>query len=400
MRMLPRFALQVLVALLFAAIGSHALAQTGDVGLVEKKTFTMAIYTTTGGQVIRDLKIGWESYGALNATRDNVIVVPHFFSSSSHAAGKYKADDPAPGYWNAVIGPGKPIDTDKYFIVASDTLVNLNTKDPNVITTGPASINPETGKPYGLAFPIVTIKDFVRVQKALLDSLGVRKVHAVVGASMGAMQTIEWAATYPDFVERIVPVIGTAELDAFTIGRLNLWASAITLDPNWNGGDYYGKAEPISGLALALKMVTLDARHFGWADKAFGRRWAQPDRDPGRNFTNKYAVEDTLDRAALARARVSDANSFLYLVKANQLFIAGHKESLDAGLAEIKAKALFVPAASDLLLPPQFSKHAVDILKSRGQQAELVEIPGDGGHLDGLLAVQKVGEAIAKFLAQ
>lgn len=389
-----------LFMLSFAASLAVAQEKVGDVGIVAKRTFAMASYTTAGGAKIRDLKVGWESYGTLNAARDNVIIVPHFFSGTSHAAGKYKAEDAAPGYWNSIIGPGKAIDTDKFYVVSVDSLVNLNTKDPNVVTTGPASIDPDTGKPYGMRFPIVTIRDFVNVQKALLDSIGVKKVYAAIGASMGSMQAIEWAAAYPELVERLVAVIAAVEMDAFTIGRLNLWASAITLDPNWGGGDYYGKTEPTQGLALALKMVTLDARHYGWADRAFARKWAAPERDPAKAFESKYAIEDTLDRAALARARVSDANSFLYLVKANQLFVAGHEESLEAGLSKIKAKALFIPASSDLLLPSAFSRRAVEILKSQGKKAELVEIDGDGGHLDGVLAVAKVGDRIAKFLAK
>src|SRR5690349_1640449 len=235
------------VAVVLAA--SPALAQ-GSVGIVEKKVFSMPSYTTALGQTIKDVKVGWESYGTLNAAGDNAIMVPHFFSGNSHAAGKYKEADTAPGYWDAIIGPGKAIDTSKFFVVSVDTLVNINTKDPNTTTTGPASINPDTGKPYGMSFPIVTFRDFVNVQKAVLDSLGVKKLHAVVGASGGAFQALEWAAAYPDHVQRVVPVIGIGEADGWTIGRVHLWADAIMSDPNWNGGDYYGKAEPLAGLAL------------------------------------------------------------------------------------------------------------------------------------------------------
>src|SRR5690242_16466983 len=166
------------LALFLIAFATPALAQ-GSVGIVEKKVFSMPSYTTAGGQTIKDLKVGWESYGQLNAAGDNAIMVPHFFSGNSHAAGKYKEADAAPGYWDAIIGPGKPLDTSKFFVVSVDTLVNINTKDPNTTTTGPASINPDTGKPYGMTFPIVTFRDFVNVQKAVLDSLGVKKLHAV-----------------------------------------------------------------------------------------------------------------------------------------------------------------------------------------------------------------------------
>jgi homoserine O-acetyltransferase/O-succinyltransferase len=393
------FGRAALVAIL-ALVAAPVWAQGGSVGIVEKKVFTMPSYTTTGGATLTDVKVGWEAYGTLNAARDNVIIVPHFYTGNSHAAGRYKAEDPVPGYWEPIIGPGKPIDTDKFYVVSVDSLVNLNTKDPNTTTTGPATLNPATGKPWGMSFPIVTFRDFVNVQKALLDSLGVRKLHAAIGASMGALQSIEWAAAYPDFVERLIPVIGIAEIDAYSIERINLWASAVTLDPNWNNGDYYGKTEPTAGLAFALKMVTLDTRHQGWAEKTFGRKWAAADRDPAKSWENKYLFEDTLDKAGAARARSADANSFLYLAKANQLFVAGHAANLEEGLAKIKAKSLFIPAQSDLLLVPGYARRAVDILRKQGKSAELIVIEGDGGHLDGVFAVAKVGEDIRKFLQQ
>jgi homoserine O-acetyltransferase/O-succinyltransferase len=369
-------------------------------GIVEKKTFSMPSYTTQNGGTIKSVKVGYETYGTLNATRDNVVLITHFFSGNSHAAGKYAASDPAPGYWDAIIGAGKPIDTDRYFVISSDTLVNLNTKDGKTVTTGPATVNPDTGKPYGMSFPIVTVRDFVNVQKALLDSLGIKKLHAVAGASMGALQAFEWAAAYPDMVPRLIPVIGAAELNAFGIEWANVWAAPIRLDPRWNNGDYYGKEEPVEGLALALKTITIHARHHGWAARTFGRKWAAPDRDPAKSWSNLFAIEDAIDKVAAARAKISDANSLLYLVKANQLFVTGHKGSLEEGLKDIKAKVLLLPAASDLLLFPDFSREAMDILKKHGRDVRYEEIPGDGGHLDGVLAVAKVGETIRKFLTE
>jgi homoserine O-acetyltransferase/O-succinyltransferase len=369
-------------------------------GVVEKKTFAMPAYTTINGATIKDVKVGYETYGTLNPARDNVVLIAHFFSGNSHAAGKYAASDAASGYWDAIIGAGKPIDTDRFFVISSDTLVNLNTKDGKTVTTGPASANPDTGKPYGMSFPIVTIRDFVNVQKALLDSLGIKKLHAVTGASMGALQAFEWAAAYPEMVPRLIPVIGAAELNAFGIEWANVWASPIRLDPRWNNGDYYGKEEPVDGLAVALKILTIHARHYGWATKTFGRKWAAPDRDPAKSWSNMFAIEDTIDKVASARAKISDANSLLYLVKANQLFVTGHKGSLEEGLKDIKAKVLLLPATSDMLLFPDFSREAMDILKKQGRDVRYEEIPGDGGHLDGVLAVTKVGETIRKFLTE
>ena len=369
-------------------------------GVVEKKTFAMPAYTTVNGQTIKNVRIGWESYGTLNAAKDNVILVTHFYSGTSHAAGRYAAADAAPGYWDAIIGSGKPIDTDRFFVLSSDTLVNLNVKDPTVVTTGPASVNPDTGKPYGMTFPIVTIRDFVNVQKALLDSLGIKKLRAVAGASMGSLQAYEWAAAYPDMVERIIPVIPAAQSNAFLIEWLDVWAAPIRLDANWNNGDYYGRAEPVQGLAVALKTVTIHARHWGWADKTFGRKWANPDRDPAKDWANRFLIEEAIDKAAAARAKVSDANSFLYLARANQLFITGHRGTLEEGFKDIKAKILMIPAASDILLFPAWSKDAMDVLKQQGKRVDYVEIAGDGGHLDGVTGIAQAGEAIRKFLSE
>src|SRR3989441_6334869 len=366
-------------------------------GPVEKKTFAMPQYQTVAGRTIKNGRVGYETYGTLNAARDNVVLVCHFFSGTSHAAGKNNPSDAAPGYWDAIIGSGKPVDTDKYFVISSDTLVNLSPKDPNVITTGPASIDPDTDKPYGMTFPIVTIRDFVNVQKALLDSLGITRLRAVAGASMGALQALEWAAAYPDMVERAIPVLPAGELPAFTIGWANIWAAPIRLDPRWNGGDYYGRPEPVDGVAEALKIVNLHARHYGWATKTFGRKWAAPDRDPAKSWDNQFAIEETLDRVSRARAQTADANSLLYLVKANQLFVAGHKGSLEDGLRDVTARVLLLPAQSDLLFFPAYARGVRDVLTRHGKTVEYAEIPGDGGHFDGILAVGQVAETIRKF---
>jgi homoserine O-acetyltransferase len=369
-------------------------------GVVDKKTFSLPAYTTVNGQTIKNVRVGWESYGTLNAAKDNAILVTHFYSGTSHAAGRYAPADPVPGYWDAIIGPGKAIDTDRFFVVSSDTLVNLNVKDPTVVTTGPASTNPDTGKPYGMSFPIVTIRDFVNVQKALIESLGIKKLHAVAGASMGSLQAYEWAAAYPDMVERIIPVIPAAQSGAFLIEWLDVWSAPIKLDPHWSNGDYYGKQEPVQGLALALKTVTIHARHWTWADKTFGRKWAAADRDPAKDWANRFLIEETIDKIATARAKVSDANSFLYLARANQLFVTGHRGTMEDGFKDIKARILMIPAESDLLLFPAWSKEAMEILKKQGKRVEYFEIAGEGGHLDGVLAIAKAGEAIRKFLSE
>ncbi len=379
-----------LVALLLAgAAGAYD-------GPVEKKTFTLPSYTTVGGKTITNVKVGYETYGRLNAAGDNAIFVPHFFSGNSHAAGKYQPGDAAAGYWDPIIGAGRPIDTDKYFVISADALANLNTKDPMVTTTGPSTINPDTGKPYGLAFPIVSYRDSVRVHKALLDSLGVKQLQAVAGASGGSIQAMEWAALYPGFVQRVVHVIGPGfDITPFVIEMIDVWMTPIRLDPKWNGGDYYGRDEPLDGIANSLKIITITTRAHGWAEKTFGFRPADAAKDPAAAMGNAFAIEDALMKAGLGRAKTADANSMLYTSKANQLY-----RLTDDEVKGMKAKILFVPASSDMIFPPELSKRAAERYRAQGGVAEVAVIEGDGGHLDGVFSVAKQGEAIRAFLAR
>jgi len=377
----------VFAGLLYVVSGASALAQTQDL-IVEKKTFEMPSYTTVGGATIKNVKIGWEAAGTLNADKSNAVLITHFFSGTSHAFGKYAASDASPGYWNAIIGPGKAIDTNKYYVISSDTLVNLNVNAPNVVTTGPASINPDTGKRYGMSFPIVTMKDFVNVQKALVESLGIRKLKAVAGASMGGLQAYEWAASYPDMVERIVAVIAKPSADPFLIAWLDIWGQPIKLDPKWNGGDYYDKEPPLAGLAAALKIVTLHANHWDWAIKTFGTAPAEEGKDPSKAFENRYKIEAWLDTVAAARAKVSDANHFLYMIKANQL---AHVDP-----SKIRIPALILYSPTDLVFYPPLVED--DAKKIAG--AETGQVPGPNGHLNGVFGMAPLADKISAFLSR
>jgi len=390
-KQLPAWIRTVIAATLLLAL-TEASAYDG---VVEKKVFTLPSYTTVGGKTIKNVRVGYETYGALNAAGDNAIFVPHFFTGTSHAAGKYKPTDAASGYWDPIIGAGKPIDTDKYFVISADALANLNTKDPNVTTTGPASVNPDTGKPYGMSFPVISYRDSVRVHKALVDSLGVKKLHAVAGASGGSIQAMEWAAVYPDLVERVVHVIGPGfDISPYVLEMLDVWTLPIRYDPKWNNGDYYGRDEPAAGVAQALKIVTITARANGWAEKTFDYKWADAARDPGADIGNLFTIEDALNKAGAARAATTDANSMIYTAKANQLY------NLGDDVKKMKAKILFVPAKSDLLFPPELSQRAAERYRAQGGVAEVAVLDGDGGHLDGVLNVAKQGEAIRAFLAR
>jgi len=382
--------------LLLAALAATATPVPAYDGTVEKKTFTLPSYTTVAGKAIKTVRVGYETYGTLNAAGDNAIFIPHFYSGTSHAAGKYAASDAAPGYWDPIIGSGKPIDTDKYFVISADTLANLNTKDPRVVTTGPATVDPDTGKPYGMKFPVIAYRDSVRVHKALVDSLGVKKLYAVAGASGGSLQAMEWAALYPDFVPRVVHVIGPGfDIGPYVIEWVHQWVMPIRLDPKWNGGDYYGKEEPNDGVAKGLELVTFSTRGHAWAEKTFGYKPADAAKNPADAMDNDYAIEDTLTKAGMARAKSVDANSMIYTSKANELY-----RLTDDEVRGMKAKILFVPASSDLVFPPELAKRAAERYRASGGTAEVFVIEGDGGHLDGLLAIAKSGDAIRAFLAK
>ncbi|MCO7250329.1 homoserine O-acetyltransferase [Pseudoalteromonas sp. Ps84H-4] len=389
----------ILLWLVVFSSTAFGAANKADTMLVEKQHFTTKDFTTVSGVTLEQVDIGWESYGKLNANKDNVILITHYFSGTSHAAGKYKADDALPGYWDAIIGPGKAIDTNKYYVISSDTLVNANWHDPNVITTGPASINPKTGKPYGLDFPVVTITDFVNVQKRLLDSLGITKLHAVMGASMGSFQAFEWATRYPDKVERLIHVIGAATMDAWTVAALEKWALPIRLDKNWQQGNYYGKERPLDGLAATMLNITQDAMHPIIYNASF----------PDFNVLDEGALKDirtlpklnqVLAQRAMARAKTQDANHVLYLVRASQLFTAGMQSDLTTALKNVSAKTLLLPATNDLLLRPENMRTVFDTMKAAGKDVEISEIEGGWGHLDGIFSIAPKAQLISEFLEE
>ncbi|HMK76332.1 MAG TPA: homoserine O-acetyltransferase [Thermodesulfobacteriota bacterium] len=369
--------------------------------IVEKKAFSLKEFTLVNGKKISAVQIGYETYGNLASTKDNVILICHYYSGNSHAAGKYSVEEKIPGYWDAIVGPGKPFDTNKYFIVSSDTLCNMNPKSPMVITTGPASINPQTGKPYGMSFPIVTIRDFVNLQYKLLESLGVKKLKAVSGASMGGLQSFEWAVAYPDFVERIIPVISTPKLHGWLVGWMKLWGDPIKLDPKWNNGDYYGKQEPMDGTTYSLMLITLSAQGAEWAEKIFARKWADSQKNPYDAMENQFLVEEGLFKGGLARAKTADANSMLYLNKANALFDIGQGYgSFDEAVKNVRAKTLMIGADTDLLFPPYQIKESVEVFKKMGKNVSYFELKSNFGHLGGILDITQASDVIKKILEE
>jgi len=367
-------------------------------GLVDKKSYTLpGPYTTAAGATIKEVRIGYETIGELNATRDNAILVPHYNSGNSHFAGKYKPDDKAAGYWDAIVGPGKPLDTDKYFLVGVDSLCNINANDGITVTTGPASIDPDTGKCYGMRFPTVQIRDFVNVQKAVMAHLGISKWHAVMGASMGSMQAFEWAASFPDLVGRVIGVVPGPHVDDYDALKLRLLRQMIMLDPKWNGGDYYGTPGPVDGFALALAQMYAYSLAPEWS-ALYNRKWADPAKDPAQSFDNDFASCMWIDAMSKGRIEAGDPNCHMYIQRANELFTIGGKPTLEEGLALIRCKVLLVPSPNDNILYCQHARKARDILQAQGNHVEYFEITGPMGHLNAIFSIQQAAEVITKFL--
>jgi homoserine O-acetyltransferase len=216
---------------------------------------------------------------------------------------------------------------------------------------------------------------------------------------MGALQAVEWGAAYPDMVARVLAVIGVGlESSPYAIATLDLWSAPIRLDPKWNNGDYYGKEEPIDGLAAALKMAMVQSRSPAWAKKQFARKWAEEGKDPLGSFDHQYAVQAWLEQQSRSRAKSYDANSWLYLAKAIQLWQVGQQPSLEAGVRLIKAKTILMPVKSDVLTFSEFSRDAVDTLLAKGRRVDFFEIDEDGGHVDGIVSIGKAAETIRLFM--
>jgi len=404
-RLPTRYLLMLSISLIFFAmlVATESWAkETEQSMIIKKQSHVIDSFTTFSGKTIKNVKLGWESYGTLNQDKSNVILITHYFTGNSHAAGKYNGNDAQAGYWDSIIGPNKAIDTNRFFVISVDSLVNISAFDKNVITTGPASINPDTNKPWGLSFPVVTMRDFVNTQKAVLESLGISKLYAVAGPSMGSMQAIEWASAYPDWVERLISVIGSGASDAWTSAFLEQWTVPITMDANFNGGDYYAKTKdkwPTQGLTHALAIITQSALHPAFFNQLGEQIGYQPvETNVLADINAKPSIVNWLMNRAASRAASMDANHLLYLVRANQLFITGMGSSLQEGLDKIDAKVLLLPAANDLLLMPYHAEKIHAGLKDSKKQSELHYLLGDLGHLEGVSGIASHANTIKAFL--
>ncbi|HJQ58515.1 MAG TPA: alpha/beta fold hydrolase [Vineibacter sp.] len=327
---------------------------------VESRLFTLRDVALDLGGALPECRVAYETYGKLNAAGDNAVLATHGYTSSAHVAGRYAAGKAAPGvaedqlgWWDALIGPGKAIDTDRYFVVGANALGSAHG------SSGPNTADPKTGKPYGPTFPEVTLRDSVRAQKALLDHLGVKRLHAVVGPSMGGFQAFQWAVTYPDFMRGIVPTV-TAPRMRGGLEPIETLISRLATDPNWNGGWYYDKG----GIKTVLEQIRYDTLI------NYGQRELL-----AASIPDPAAREAAIRATARAWAETYDGHSLVVLRKAISRF------DITADYGKIKAKVLYVIAPNDKLFPGAVGPGYAADLRAAGIDITYVELVTDKGHL-------------------
>ncbi len=373
--------------------------QTGaTVGIVEKKRFTFAeppeMLELESKAKIGPVTIAYESCGTLNPDKSNVILVLHALSGDSHMAGYYSADDPKPGWWDIMVGPGKAMDTDKYFVVCSNIIGSC------MGSTGPSSINPDTQKEFGKDFPMITIGDMVRCQKALMDHLGIEKILAVIGGSVGGMQVLEWCVRYPEMIESAIPIATTTRHSALAIAFNEVARQAIMADPNWNDGHYYGDTKPDMGLAIARMIGHITYLSDEAMRLKFGRK-LQNRSALSFEFGAEFQVESYLQYQGNKFIERFDANSFLYITKAADYFDLSRdygSGSLVNAFSKAVCKFLVVSFTSDWLYPTYQSKEMVKAMKKNGLDVSFCEIDAQWGHDAFLLPNPRFSSLLSGFL--
>ena len=362
--------------------------------LVEKKILSIdrPLPLDSGGD-LDQYQLAYETYGTLNAAADNAILVVHALSGDCHAAGRYRQDDAKPGWWDILIGPGKTVDTDRYFVVCSNVIGGC------MGSTGPSSINPATGRPYSLDFPFITIYDMVRAQKELLTQLGVNTLLTVMGGSMGGMQVLAWATMFPDTVRSAVVIASTSRLSAQQIAFDEVGRQCIMGDPNWHDGRYYDNRKPDIGLALARMIAHITYMSDMSLRRKFDRQLQEKDTF-SFHFEKEFQVESYLHHQGSRFVERFDANSYLYLTRAMDYFDLAEEKGHLAGALETarSTKFLIVSYTSDWLFPTYQSKDIVRALKSNNQDVTFCELDSDYGHDAFLLPNEEFNLIITNFL--
>ncbi len=364
-----------------------------SVGIVETKSLEIKEpIKLDSGKVLNDVNVAYETYGELNKEKSNAILICHALTGDAHAAGWHEGAK-KPGWWEIAIGPGKAIDTEKYFVICSNVLGGCKG------TTGPSSINPETGKEYGLEFPVITISDMVKVQKKLIDHFEINQLYAVIGGSMGGMQVLEWMVSYPKMMKKAMPIATAAMSYPQQIAFNAVGRQSIFSDPNWNGGNYYETGKiPRSGLSLARMIAHITYLSDESMDIKFGRGLQDKD-EISYDFTVDFQVESYLKYQGESFVKRFDANSYLYITKAVDLFDLSISNSLIDGLKDVECKVEVISVDSDWLYPTEQSTEIVTALNANDVEVSFSEIKSNYGHDAFLLEKGQLNFILSKFLS-
>ena len=375
-------------------------AWTPDDGVGHRRFFATPAdrpFALDTGVALPAMTVAYETWGQLDDRAGNAILVCHAWTGDSHAVGAAGRGHSTPGWWDDMIGPGRPIDTDRWFVVCANVLGGCQG------STGPASPHPVDGRPYGSRFPVITIRDMVRAQARLANHLGVAAWHSVIGGSMGGMQVLEWAITFPERVRSIVPIATCAQSTAQQIAWGAIGRRAIRLDPLWRGGDYYEAAAgdgPAEGLAVARMVAQVTFRSDNVFTDRFGRELADGSELSGQlDLWQRFEVERYLDHHGEKLIRRFDTNSYLVIGKAMDLHDVGRgRGGLASAMARIRVPTLTVGIWSDMLYPSYQQQQIHRMLDGRGTPSEYVEIDSPHGHDSFLIDLEQVGAPVARFL--
>jgi homoserine O-acetyltransferase len=360
--------------------------------IVEPQSVCFNSISLDSGASLAPVQVCFETYGTLDDRKSNAILILHAFSGDAHAAGA--GADGKLGWWDNSIGPGKAFDTDKYFVICSNVLGGCRG------TTGPSCTNPATGTPYAMSFPVITIGDVVRLQKMLISRLGIERLLAVTGGSMGGMQALQWAVAYPDSVASVIPIAATARHSAQQIAFNEVGRQAIMADPDWNGGNYYGGKPPARGLAVARMVGHITYMSDDSMHEKFGRR-LRGREGYGFDFEVDFEVESYLRYRGSQFVDRFDANSYLYITKAMDYFdLTNGYGSLGAALDRVKSRFLVVSFTSDWLYPSYQSLEIVNALRGRNRDVAYCELTSNYGHDAFLVDIAEQTQILRGFLAR
>jgi homoserine O-acetyltransferase/O-succinyltransferase len=360
--------------------------------IIETKYYTFAEkepFMTESGKPLSPVTLAYETYGNLNADKSNAILILHALTGDAHAAGWHK-DDKSPGWWDNMIGPGRAFDTNCYFIICSNVLGGCQG------STGPSSINPATGKPYALSFPLLAVKDLVAAQRCLVDHFGIDKLLAVAGGSMGGMQALQWVVSYPERLRSVIAIATTATHSPQQIAFNEVGRQSIMSDPNWNDGNYYGGPLPAKGLAVARMVGHITYMSDVSMGEKFGRRYKNSRTD--FKFDPEFEVEGYLQYRGESFINRFDPNSYLYLTKAIDYFDLVNGKGLQEVLRGVKARFLVIAFKSDWLYPAYQSQEIARACKRAGVEATYAELHSTWGHDAFLIEVDEQSHLVTHFL--